>query len=519
MKISVSSSMSTTTMTVNVEHLGQVLSFSVGFYRQKVFTGEFDIFSQINAYWADQAPEIQQAIFNIYRQIFDAFGEVRVETSLKEHLQRCSEQLMGYHNLDVIREWIAFRATDIRVPPSVPSEFVPDINRNLSEGKTFIAKDYRKLTALSLALRAMIPVWGEYIASIKSETENSFLAIQAFQLVDRVLTPQVDAIWKLNDYIEHTLRSVDVSPSVGVFKGIPSADYARWMLALVCTRCLSVADIRGAHPETNLATYVYIFVTNRFKSSRDDGGDSKIKEKKIDETAVDDGSRSSALERYKIKSNISVGDLVEIEYFLNNHYRNAKLLAPSITEQEVSGCLTSIRDYDGAVTPPQITLLRWLFKPIVSHPSWLYMPDALIKQTLAVGEAVLWNRGHKYLAVLLSCHPIWNEKELVVSPMDSKMRIPAPLMETLDTICPYRQPQKGKKTTHQGVKEVNMATVSIDNVTNDFMMYGWRPTASPERVEEVLGYRSMRFLIKSDIKSDLARLVIEVAQQSYLPAP
>lgn len=515
MRIETSLNMSNVSPMVNVIHLGQTLSFSISFYRRTMFTGEYDVFNQINSYWEDQTPERQQAIFDTYRRIFDSFGEIYMEMSIKEYLQKQVAELLSYHKPEHIQEWIAFRSTDIQVPTSIPTEFVQDIDRNTSPNKTYVASEYRQLTALAMILRTMIPVWGEYIASIKSETDTAFLALQAFQLVDKVLTPEVPAVRKLIEYIDSKLVPAAVEKSTAVFKGIPSADHARWMLALICTRCISVADIRGNNPEAHLATFIHIFIKNRV-SEKDDSGDSKIKDKKIDETMTDDGARASALERYKVKANVSIGDLVELEHFLNDHVRIAQLLSPGVDMTDVNTCLEQIKEYEGAPTAPQITLLRWFLSPIASHSGILYMPEQLLKRLMAIAEATLWHRGHRYLGVLMSCHPIRSEKEIVVSPVDSKMRIPGTLLESLDAGCEYKLNPKSKRTVVATGKEVNVSTISIDLLTNHFMTFGWRPTTSTERVEAVLGIRTLRYPIKPDIKTDLARLLVEVNQPRHL---
>lgn len=497
---------------VTVEHNGQQLVFSISLYRRTVFSGEFDIFAQINDYWADQSEQVQQAIFDIYCRVSELFDIVHSKQELRTELQEQIRQLLSYHDLAQMQDWIAYRAKDIQLPISIPTEFVVDVDRNTSIGKTYIAKDYRQLTTLSLALRCMIPIWGEYINSIKQETDDSFREMQAFQLVDRVLTPEVPAIAKLMDYIEHTINSASSSRAIGVFKGISSSDYPRWLLALVCIRCLAVGDIRGTNPNAHLVTFIHMFILSRI-SNKDETGDSKIKDKEIDDTVGEDNAGASALERYKIKANVAIGETTEIEYFLTDIYRTAKYLAPNITKEEIDQGIEQMAEYEELPTHPQVVLMRWLYRPIASPKSLEYLPAEQIKTLMGIGGAVLWNRGHHYLSILATCRPIRSEREMVVSPVDSKMRIPEPLAERLDQLFKYKKNQRNKKIQ---TKETNLAASSIDELTNNFMLFGWRPTVELARVEEVLGYRATRFVIKPDIKTDLARLVIGIQERSYL---
>lgn len=517
MKIFASVSLANVTPSVIIEHLGQTLSFSISFYRRTVFSGDMDVFSQINDYWADQTPEVQQTIFNIYRNILNSFDDIGyTKQTLREFLQEQVKELLSYHDLVKVQEWIAFKAIDIKLPLSIPNEFIVDVDRNTSSGKTYIASDYRRLTTLSLVLRCMIPIWGEYISSIKQETDDSFKEMLAFQLVDKVLNAEVPAVKKLMNYIDNTIHSANLTRQMNVFKGIPTSDYPRWLLALVCIRCLATGDIRGVNPEAHLVTFMYMFISGRL-STKDDTGDSKIKNKEIDDTMDENTARASALERYKIKANIAIGDIVEIEYFLSDLFRVGQYLSPGIDHNDVLRCVEHMKDYEGLTTEPQVTLLRWIFRSIVSQKIIHYLPDQLLKQLMGVAEAVLWRRGHHYLSLLITSHPIRSDKEMVVSTVDSKMRIAEPLIEQLDVLYTYRRSQRIKKADNRGA---NLAMESIDRLTNNLMTYGWRPTTEIDRVEQVLGYRTMRYPIKPDIKTDLARLVIEIQSRNNLhPTP
>lgn len=508
MRIETSVSVLNVTPTVNIEHLGETISFSVSFYRRNSFMGEFDVFGQINAFWADQPLPVQGKIFQIYKDIFNNFYEMvaYTKTAMREFLQEKIKELMVYHDFELIQEWIAFRAVDIQLPASIKEEFVPNVDRNLSIGKTYTAPDYRKLVAMAMSLRCIIPIWGEYIFSIKAETESNFKELHAFQLVDQVLTPQISAVAKLMEYIELTIASAKISPHTGIFKGISSSDYPRWMLALITIRCLAVGDIRGTNPDAHLVTYIHMFIQSRLQA-KENAGDNKIEDKKIDDSESENGSRASTLERYKIKANASVGDIVEQEFFLWDSVRVTRKLAPGMPYSDVLECMENMKEYEGTPTVPQVTMLRWVFSSVVSCNIPLYMPEQLVKQMLAIMEASLRYRGHPYLAILSTCFPVKADSVMVVSAVDSKMRINPLLAEQLEIMFPYTRNQKTKTKI---IGNVNLAMECIDKLANEFMGFGWRPTAKMKHIDAILNQKAMRFPIKPDIKSDLARLVIEL---------
>ena len=504
---------------VTIEHMGKILTFSISSssYRRDKFTAGFDVFSQINAFWNDQSPVVQDKIFNIYSRIFDAFDSIHTPTSLQEHLRQLVKELLSYHDLEYVLDWIAFRAHDIKTPYSIPDEFVADISSNKSMGKTYIVRDYKRLVAFSLVLRCMIPIWGEYIYSIKKTAGSNIKEMIAFQLVDHVFTPDVPVIKKLMEYIENNLNIDNSTRLVGIFKGISSADYTRWLLSLVSIHCLSVGDIRGTNPDVHLLTYIYNYITHRLVS-KDDIGDSRVKPKDLDRETIDDNqSKASALERYKVKANIAICDIIESEFILSQSWRVASYLAPGIEEEQVTSALSRIKEHEGRATIPQVTLLKWVLSPIVSPRIIMYLPEVLIKELMAVTEAVLWKRGHPYLSILASCYPATSEREMVVSPVDSKKRIPPHLIDRLNELYPYQRNNIGRTTTGKDAsRDTNLAMESIDIITNNFMSYAWRAIAPIEHIEMFLGSKSRSFPIKPDIKTDLANLVIDIQERKSL---
>ena len=144
----------------------------------------------------------------------------------------------------------------------------------------------------------------------------------------------------------------------------------------------------------------------------------------------------------------------------------------------------------------------------------MYLPKTSIVRALGVLESVLWARGHKYLAILSTCHAVFStEREMVISPVDSKMRVPRELTERLDEIYPYKRINSAKKTVS---KNTNLAAASIDILADNLTMFTWKATCDDSMLEEVFGSINRKFPIKPDIKIDLTKLVIEIGERSWI---
>jgi hypothetical protein len=65
-------------------------------------------------------------------------------------------------------------------------------------------------------------------------------------------------------------------------------------------------------------------------------------------------------------------------------------------------------------------------------------------------------------------------------------------------------------------KVSNYALEAVDQVVADLVSHSWVPTAEDRWLRETLGNTSRVFVIKPDIRSDLAKLLIELGERSWL---
>jgi len=496
---------------VIIEHNGEKLHFPVSVFGKENFQKQYDVFEYINLYWESLTSQHKDRIFTIYKEIQEGFDNVWNKNELFEYLTVKSAELVSLHNLDSIQDWVSFKS-DIRIPTGIDIDYTHSIDNNRTREKTYTKYDYSKLVALSLSLRCMVPVWGEYISLTRQDTGSLFKEFYAFQLLNKSDILYSVPMEKLRVYIEHNVGADNYNPN-NTLNGISSEDFNYWLLSLVCIRRLCIGDIRGLDTEPHLITFLYKFIIQKIHNT-DNNFENIVKLKKFDSSATNDGEKISSLERYKNKTNISLGEIVELEFSILNMYNTACKITCGLNEemfnrsQTTSSVLLNERLLD-----PQMTLLRWVFKRAISPKGLMYLPKPLIVKAIGAVEAILWSRGHKYLALIASSYCVISDSELVISPVDSKMRVPKELSDELDKLYPFTRLANNKKLDS---KEVNLAAKSIDIVADNLTMFNWRPTAHESMLVEVFGTSSRRIPIKPDIKSELTKLVIELGNRSWL---
>jgi hypothetical protein len=496
---------------VRITHRDVTLSFSISVFGRGNFQNGYDVFEHINEYWAHLSDVDQDAIFAIYTRIHQSTENNLSKDDLIAYLSDQVTQLLEYHHLPLIQDWVMFRS-NIHIPDAFGNEYLYSVDQNTSREKTYTRSDYVQLVALSVALRCMVPVWGEHISYIRKDSGTLFKEFYAFQLLSKSPLLQSEPIEKLKIYIDNIAGAGKFDPN-NTLKGISSEDFGYWLLSLVCVRRLCIGDIRGLDPRANMVTFIYKYIIQKVHSN-DNNFENIIKEKKFDDRSQDSENKISTLERYKIKTNISPGEIVELEYSVRDIRGMANRLSTQISPDMLErSLLTSDRLIKERILDPQITLLRWVFKSVISPRGIMYLSAPMIVRALGALEAVLWARGHRYLALLATSHMVHSDREMVISPVDSKMRVPKELNDELISLYPY---QKSLPTRKVEVKEINRVAESIDRMADQLMMFSWRITADESMIQEVLGTTSRRMPIKPDIKTDLTKLVIELGRRSWL---
>lgn len=504
--------LSSVTPEVRIEHKGESVDFTISVFGRASFQDEFDVFDHINRYWESLPMERQDQIFAIYKSIEYGFDNVHSKTELFNYLSDKVAELIAAHDLEMVQDWVAFKS-DVQVPATVTADYSHSIDNNTSREKTYTRSDYMRLVSLSIMLRCMIPVWGHYISNIRQDTGNQFKEFFAFQLLNKSNISHCIAMDKLRVYIEHMVGDDKENANI-TLNGISSEDFPYWLLALVCIRRLCVGDVRGLDPKAHLITFIYKYIIQKIRNN-DTQFENTVKEKTFDDRmGTDSENKISTLERYKIKTNISLGDIVELEYSIRDIVGAAQKLTYKVDPEILKRSLqTSQALLNERLLDPQMTLLRWVFKPVISPKGLMYLPTPIVVNAIGAMEAVLWARGHKYLAILSSSYPVISDREMVISPVDSKMRVPKEMMEEFDRIYPFSRPSTGKKA---GTKSENLAADSIDTLADNLTMFSWRTTADESMLMEVFGNTNRKLTIKPDVKLDLTRLAIEIGSRNWV---
>lgn len=491
------------------------VSFHVSTFGKKNIAGDHDVFQEINAYWRDLTEVKQLAVFNLYREIEAAFSSTLTKNDLQDYLIDKVAALTSFHSLADIGTWLSFRYKVV-IPDLILDSYEESNDNNNSREKTYIKSDYLELVRLSISLRCMVPIWGEYITNIRGDTGNEFKEFYAFRLLGKSALSNCPAMEKVRLYVESMIGG-EKNSKKKTLRGVSSEDYGYMLTTMVCVRKLCIADIRVLDPKQHLVTFLYNFVYQKIHG-KDNNTENVVKEKIRDSKGPDGENKISSLERYKIKSDISPEDIVLIESVLSEVRMLSNNLTchldPMLLERSLETCQ---RLAQFPLTEPQIILLRWVFKPMVPQRGIMYMQTPVTINALGALEAVLWARGHKYLALLATSHPIVIEGGMAVSPTASKSQIPQELIAEVEKWYPFTRAVGQRRAVKDisSVKETNLTITSIDELADLFCKHPWRATAHEQMITEVNGSPNRHISIIPSIRAEIAKLVIELGSRSW----
>lgn len=503
---------------VVLSHKGENLTFSVSCFGRRNLDQGFNIFEHINKYWESLTPADQDFIFDLYREISYLFQNVWDRSALTLQLNKKVVALLNFHNFDMVYDWVVLKS-DIIIPSTFETEYNHSVDRQGSRDQTYIRSDYTKLITVTLILRSIVPVWGTFIAHTRQETGTIYKELYAFSLLTHSDLLKTESFNKLRVFIDRTVGPHRYNPS-SIIDGISSEDYPNWMLALVVIRRLCVGDIRGLDPRANLVTFIHKFITSRMNGT-DISADNMVKPKSYDDASSDMDLKLSSLERYKIKHDISIGSIMELMHSLSDLRSVAQRLAFDMTDELFNDSIESAQKLVGKrLLNPQITLMRWIMKPVISPRGIMYLSKDLsdgsndiIVNALGITQAVLIARGHPFLGLLATSYANIHELDPTVGIIGSKVHIPKDMVAELDKLYPYHRMVGGKKSNQ---KPVNLVIKAIENMYDDLSMFSWTMSASDLMIESIMGKtNTRRITIPGDIKVQLARLVIEIGKQLW----
>ena len=498
---------------VNVNHGQETVTFNIRKIGRKAFE-KFDVFHQINQLFKSFPYDKQTQMFEYYKQVRMIFNETKTQQQLTFNLEEILVEFLKLVSIQQISEWITTKS-DIHISSQdFEVSYADSIDDNKNRDQTYIRKEYIDLISLSLVMRMLLPILGEYIGVNGTESGNRFKEYNSLNLLQHSHIFISDPMEKLRLYIMMNVCKNKLHPST-IEKGVGSDIFPEYVLGLILMRRISIGDIRGVIPRANLVTYIHKFMMSMIPGNESEAASpDMIKDKEKTgggpgDSDSSDGDECPVLEKYNCRRAMTVGEIAELEFSVNNIESIAMQLCPIINMDDVYRTIETSKELiNYPVLEPQIDLARWVMSRVLSPKALLYFNKSNVVKYLGLVQAVLWAKDHRYLALLATSHVSQSGEGVHESGIDTRGRIPKELTDVLDKLYPYqRNPNTKQSITNGG----NYAIQSISKMVSSLSSRSWSMTADMDLISEVFSSnQSRRIPITHDIKTILAKYVIDL---------
>lgn len=487
-----------------------------------------ELFEEINEFISKLSKADQDKLYQCYVRIDQAFGLVGSlgegrkggGNELNELLSEAMKDIYDIVEFEDLRDYILTNRK-IKLPPELSDEYeTTDKITPLYIQRTYRKGEYIDLLANALGMRLMVPVWGSYMPISGKEDRIAMKEYSAFKLLERSkifyqptyaeLGPnkrRMPVFERLETYIRANLSEGEYELEVA-FKHLSSERVPEYLTALALCRKISVAPLSVETEKQHLMKIVYNYCCgNNTRLPAAFGG--RIKPKTDSEAPSDDNG--SVLCIYKMKEQVSAGDLVMVQMYIMRYLKSAEAIDQDIDLEMVENCVSQSRML-GEFDPidSQIALCLWVMSTVVPGCMIEMLDRETLLTAMGTAQAILWHWDLPQLAILLTAALIPLEEDEVVAGIP-RTPISNANMDMLNAIYPYSMPESKRNeymSNNPGVR-------GIEDMATQFFKNEWTPQCNKKLAASY--YRSdktRRIEVSPDIRDQIATLLIRLNEYS-----
>lgn len=283
------------------------------FWEMKKLTWNETTFRDLNKFFAFLGDDVQEKIFLTYRNIRDELDNAYEFNTTARLVNEHVIELYRYIPMALIDHWMR-HYSDIRLPPDLKTTLLEDDRPE----QTYLEPDYRQLTVMSIGLKAMVPIWSEFLA-MESAMAESNKEIYAQQLLRRTEIMESQPMERFREFVDAVVAGTTPGMKNIIF-GIGSADIPEWMLAYLVVSRLSVIQLSHDDDDdqvetVNLISKMWSAIKTQLPSDGGRSGKDDVRPKTMVKDAGGEEDNLSTAESYKVRESISDGERIAFDYW------------------------------------------------------------------------------------------------------------------------------------------------------------------------------------------------------------
>lgn len=506
---------------VTAEHLGKKLAFTTKIYCKVKLADQQRVFKEINAYWEFLGDETQQKIWECYERIHGilnmSLDTTRVAMSLRHYLR----EMYTHMPMNGMRRWLTTLG-NLFIPHEIERKITAE-SRYTKKDQTYLEHEYIIKATMALAMRPMIPIFGEYLESSSEFDQNKETEVLGLLHDCEVANwpvnevgphgEEVDTAFdKLAGYVQFCVED-EPTTLARLWKGMSTVEVPVHLRSKVLVRRLTIVpldDITSFSIVANTYRYVRSIISPAERTTAE-----RVNEKKP-ESGGDEDDKTSFLEANKTRHAVPPGDIEAFNLDTYDHVKLAQKVDPTIDLEKLKQCIEAIPNVSNvSINPHQVKLAQWVMARAFPARAFYHINKMAAHNMLATAQAVLWHWGFLDVAVFLQVELLKQGEsgsQFQLGSTRTNSRIPNRYKDDLAEVFPH---QKAPQYTSAGVpaRVDNMAGMAINTATASIHASNWGYRGPKQLyVESKQPDKGGVLVIPQTIKATLTELVLHLGR-------
>lgn len=503
-------------------HKGQSITWSTRAYSKVKLNDPARVFLEINTYLEGAPDEVQDRIWNSYVKIRDLFNMDFDPAHISSTLIHYISELYSALPMNGLRRWL-LTVGNLHIPSEIQTTITDESRYNKRE-QTYLQHDYINLATVALALRVMVPVWGEYIdqgTDQELHKENDVVGlisrceIANWPLLEKdEVGEEVDTVFdKLEGYVKFCVE--DEPTTLGsLWRGMSSVEIPLHLRSKVLVRRLTIVPLNDPMSHSIVAN-TFRYVRSNLNPAERSPTD-RVNEKRPEGGGGDDEDKTSFIEAHKTKGRVSPGDIEAFNLDAMDYNLLARTVDPTIDPEILRKCINCVQQSaTKEIRPHQILIAQWVMAKAFPSRAFYHISKLPVNVLLATSQALLWHWGYFDVAIFMQVEPLKHGEHNSTNQLNqtrSGTRIANKYKPLLDELYPHMRlakvPQNGEIP-----KPDNMAGIAINNCNQSIRSSNW-VFLGPQELFKLAGQVAPNNVLipPQNIKHTLTEVVLHLAQ-------
>ena len=501
------------TKAVIIEHGSEQIVYNLGYY-SKIRAGDInDTFRDINNYWEwreKMGDDETREVFALYKEAAESLNGTINQTYRFREVRDVVKKLMALHPVDLMCHWVKTHS-DIRFPDTLATT----LNDGHRVEQTYLEPEYHDLTALSVVLKVMLPIWGEYLG-MRNAITDTFPEKRALGLVEQTILAESNAYQRLEEFVSATLEHKGIiSGTSTLLQGIGTLDMPDWMFS----QCIvdRLTQIRLSHKDDdqektgNVIANLFNYIDSRVKAVEERQG-FRVRDKEIDRGGKNEEDNTSTAENHTLRANVSEVTEAIFDFFTEDDQSNALAIKPDIDLELVKRQI-NMNMARKTFNPKefQMRMAGLVTKPVVTPRSYGYINREGTIKLMSIAQVVCHEWGFSTLAELIGANEARRRDPSLGDNKFGRVQTKDYQNSALEKLLPYRRTVKVNKQTNRTVVK-NPAHIAIEAIMAACSGHCWTPMVVDEIHEEseMIRVEDSCYIVPYNLRQVLADFYIKL---------